>query len=1250
VRPASLNQFLSISGFFPYQPLGSGPRLLVTELFGYQVVDITNRDKPKALGFEDYRVDPTYPGPIPCSGDCHGSISSMAVSADGGRAIFSLSDLAAGASPLGLQTVVGQPSGNGWGFALGGDMAPRVPSSVLVQRVGSGYVAYTFASDGVRVADVSTLPNLSANSLQWRLAGSLPGDGYQATLSGYWITYTNGSTIYLVNASSPLPATGLTAQRFTKADFGRSSDSLMSFSAAQDPANPAAVYLLGEFEDSHSQHAGYTLIRVQGGTPTVVGSLRPGTGETATYANGLGADNAGSLFAFMWVRTPPTTPAVAYRQYTSPALAFGAASSFFDVTTPGFVSGVPALVAGTGAGQIYAYVPSGSSGWVVPMNCVSQNAPPTPSLAVSSYTQTLVSGGAPVFVGDEVDITATVNPSPGIQPLTGWGYNFDFDFHAGNPVEDNVTSPRIKIPDNAAFGSPPAPPVTAITLFGPCDPSVLGIPGGVSPGSGAGCWSSVKSNSASGGPDFTGNEVAGTVKPLTLAFEANNQHGPGNLATFTVNWKIPAAKVPLTQVLSGQPLVSGSDGHPTATGFKWYFGATPTALAQAPGCAGPTCVPTLDTRGTYSYWLTASYANGYVTPDYARTAAMGTYTVTDFAPAFAVNGSTTSPITAITNSQLSVVNSSQYGGGITGSYQYNLCLSPCGADNYQDWSAAMHDPPTSGSPGSPVPIQVPIVSGTYLLKIKINYTGGTTYWPDPLNVGTFTVNVTNVVPQIRFNCPQGGGPGGGGGCDIESTTVNTGVQVTAYAYSQGALLSTPPDFWSMPSASPASAGATQRPAFSYAAAGTYTVTMNGYGTQATGTVHVNQPTAPISVSAFASPSSTTVGANVSFSCSASGGSGSGYSYLWSGAVSGSSQSISQSFANPGTYTATCTVSDGQTSASGTAAVTVSSGGGGSQQIWFNCTPGFTCTDKGFVGAVTGTNITAYAYVNNAPDFATQNLTWNAPGASPQSGSGRSFTLSYGNPGTYTLTLNGYSSPVTATVSVTGSPTGGACPTFDFDIQHPAGTSVRERSTPGAGGGSTGGFSASAGWTLWFTQNLGNPPSRWTWDFGDSTAPETTQAPQHVYTKAGVYTVTLTIPSADGSSQCPKSNTITVTEPSGTAGSCVEDPLTMCLINSRYKVTSHWKNQYAGGALSDLNKTRLTDATGAFWLSDSSSFEYLIRIDTATNNGHAWISIPMLTDVEFWVVVTDTVNGTSNEYHSLPGKPLLIWDPLFFVYP
>jgi hypothetical protein len=120
--------------------------------------------------------------------------------------------------------------------------------------------------------------------------------------------------------------------------------------------------------------------------------------------------------------------------------------------------------------------------------------------------------------------------------------------------------------------------------------------------------------------------------------------------------------------------------------------------------------------------------------------------------------------------------------------------------------------------------------------------------------------------------------------------------------------------------------------------------------------------------------------------------------------------------------------------------------------------------------------------------------------------------------------------------------------------------------------------------------------------------------------------------------------------SASNASCVEDAYTMCLVNGRYKVTSHWKNQYAGGATANLAKAKLTDATGAFWFADANTYEYMIRFNTATDNGRAWIAIPMFTDVEFWVAVTDTVNGQYKEYHGAPGNRTLIYDPSYFVYP
>jgi hypothetical protein len=114
--------------------------------------------------------------------------------------------------------------------------------------------------------------------------------------------------------------------------------------------------------------------------------------------------------------------------------------------------------------------------------------------------------------------------------------------------------------------------------------------------------------------------------------------------------------------------------------------------------------------------------------------------------------------------------------------------------------------------------------------------------------------------------------------------------------------------------------------------------------------------------------------------------------------------------------------------------------------------------------------------------------------------------------------------------------------------------------------------------------------------------------------------------------------------------CTPDATTMCLIGGRYRITSYWKNQYAGGAISTLKRSTLTAATGAFWVTDSNAYEYFVRVNTATDNGRAWITISTFTNVEFFVLVQDVINGQSKTYHSEPGNMLTIYDPFTFVYP
>lgn len=127
--------------------------------------------------------------------------------------------------------------------------------------------------------------------------------------------------------------------------------------------------------------------------------------------------------------------------------------------------------------------------------------------------------------------------------------------------------------------------------------------------------------------------------------------------------------------------------------------------------------------------------------------------------------------------------------------------------------------------------------------------------------------------------------------------------------------------------------------------------------------------------------------------------------------------------------------------------------------------------------------------------------------------------------------------------------------------------------------------------------------------------------------------------------------ISVTSSPSPSATCTEDAFTMCLVNGRYKVTSHWQNQYATPVTtSNLSKAKLTDVTGAFWIADAATYEYLIRIQTGGGNGKAWIAIPTFTDVEFWVLVTDTVRNQLQVYHSAAGNRTLIYDPNAFIYP
>jgi len=930
-RPPGVARPVTLSSGFNnklelYRNGATGPyRLLVMESYGYSVLDL-NKDpaNPSALVYHDIRYPLGGPNSVTHHGDGQNNVQTIAVSPDGQRAAFSITGPGAP-----FQTVVGSHDG-GYGFTPWGDFPQGRAFGTLVQHVGSRYIAYSINDTPLTAADVTTLPTnaLQVNNLVdsgFAETSALPA-GTNAFLAGNYILYIGDTGLLVIDASNPGPVGRITANypktTITSADFG--GRTIAAYTAAVDPADATKLWVLAELNPLTGENSpSYGLLYVTGGlakisagplwrVPSQAGDVWMSAGISAALV-----PRNGDVFVLMWAAR--RTPSPLFQLYSTTVAAWSTVNS----AAPPGVFAIPATLyssfwtqqpmrgfaADTG-NSVYAYLPTGQSAYVIPMSCVSVNSPAVASMSVVDQAGATLRNNDTVFLGDLVTITPTVNPPPSSQPLTGFGWNFDLDFHAS---EDTGISPHIRFPDNGAFGNPLNPPAT-IGVVGPCDPQMSGV----NPSSGAGCWNSVTTNGAFGGPDFTGGEVAGSSKALTFAFEANNALGSTGASLFTLNWKVPAAKIQSTQVLSAQPLVSGSDGHPTATGFKWYFGDLPNPLTLVPGCTGPTCVPTLDTKGTHSYWLTASYANGYVTPDCPGapncTAAMGTYTVTDFAPAFTVNGATSGPLTVVTNQSLNMLNSSQRGQTVTaaGGYWYSLCLIPC-ADNYVLWGT-MGDAPPSGAPPYAAAIPIPGTAGNYALKIKVDYTGGTAFWPDPAGAAYFGLNVVSVVPLVvHATVSPTSAP-------VRQTVtfscnVTGGLQPYSYQWRSPLSFVVPGATQSTYQTTSGAAGNVQ--AYCYVTDSQPTPASSSASAIATFTGGSPPPPPPgggtPSVSVSVSPNPGTVNQPVTFSCNVSGGTPP-YTYSWrspstSTFVAGTSQTFSTSSSTPTSIQAGCTATD-----------------------------------------------------------------------------------------------------------------------------------------------------------------------------------------------------------------------------------------------------------------------------------------------------------------------------------------------------
>jgi len=92
-----------------------------------------------------------------------------------------------------------------------------------------------------------------------------------------------------------------------------------------------------------------------------------------------------------------------------------------------------------------------------------------------------------------------------------------------------------------------------------------------------------------------------------------------------------------------------------------------------------------------------------------------------------------------------------------------------------------------------------------------------------------------------------------------------------------------------------------------------------------------------------------------------------------------------------------------------------------------------------------------------------------------------------------------------------------------------------------------------------------------------------------------------------------------------------------LFASRFKIEVTWHDQHSGRA-GYGRAVPSTDQTGFFWFFDPSNIELVVKVlDGRPVDGAFWVFYGALSDVEYWVTVTDTTNGKVKQYHNAPGS-------------
>ena len=137
---------------------------------------------------------------------------------------------------------------------------------------------------------------------------------------------------------------------------------------------------------------------------------------------------------------------------------------------------------------------------------------------------------------------------------------------------------------------------------------------------------------------------------------------------------------------------------------------------------------------------------------------------------------------------------------------------------------------------------------------------------------------------------------------------------------------------------------------------------------------------------------------------------------------------------------------------------------------------------------------------------------------------------------------------------------------------------------------------------------------------------------------------------DGGADLPEARAVGVIQDTTAGPGCNESEDALCLAGGRFRVEVEWESQHDGergtGSLS-----RLSDESGIATFFSPDNVELVLKIlDGSTINGHRWVFYGALSDVEYWLTVTDTLRDRVVVYRNPPGEVCGRGDTTAFAEP